>query len=62
VYRISKVSQSAQPDQARRKQEADQITQVLGQQEMYGYIEALKQKAKAKVTVKAADLGANKGE
>jgi peptidyl-prolyl cis-trans isomerase D len=35
---------------------------VLGQQEMYGYIEALKQKAKAKVTVKAADLGANKGE
>jgi peptidyl-prolyl cis-trans isomerase D len=62
VYRISKVSQSAQPDQARRKQEADQIAQVLGQQEMYGFIEALKQKAKAKVTVKAADLGANKGE
>jgi peptidyl-prolyl cis-trans isomerase D len=58
VYRIGKVSQAAQPDQARRKQEADQISQVLGQQEMYGYIEALKQKAKAKVTVKPADLGA----
>jgi peptidyl-prolyl cis-trans isomerase D len=61
VYRISKVSQPAAPDQARRKGEADQITQVLGQSEMYNYIEALKQKAKAKVTVKAADLGA-KGE
>jgi peptidyl-prolyl cis-trans isomerase D len=62
VYRISKVSQPAQPDQARRKQEAEQITQVLGQQEMYGYIEALKHKAKAKVTAKVGDLGANKGE
>jgi peptidyl-prolyl cis-trans isomerase D len=61
VYRISKVSQPAAPDQARRKGEADQITQVLGQSEMYNYIEALKHKAKAKVTVKAADLGA-KGE
>jgi peptidyl-prolyl cis-trans isomerase D len=58
VYRISKVSQPAQPDQARRKQEAEQITQVLGQAEMYGYVEALKQKAKAKVNVKPADLGA----
>ncbi|GAB3434942.1 SurA N-terminal domain-containing protein [Massilia solisilvae] len=58
VYRISKVSQAAQPDQARRKQEAEQIAQVLGQAEMYGYIEALKHKAKAKVTAKAADLGA----
>jgi peptidyl-prolyl cis-trans isomerase D len=58
VYRISKVGQPAQPDEARRKQEAEQVTQALGQQEMYGFIEALKQKAKAKVTVKAADLGA----
>jgi peptidyl-prolyl cis-trans isomerase D len=58
VYRISKVSVPAQPDQARRKQEAEQITQVLGQAEMYGYVEALKQKAKAKVSVKPADLGA----
>jgi peptidyl-prolyl cis-trans isomerase D len=62
LYRVSKVSQPAQPDQARRKQEAEQITQVLGQQEMYGYIEALKHKAKAKVTAKVGDLGANKGE
>jgi peptidyl-prolyl cis-trans isomerase D len=58
VYRISKVSHPAQPDQARRKQEAEQITQVLGQAEMYSYIESLKHKAKAKVTVKPADLGA----
>ncbi len=57
VYRISKVGQPAQVDEARRKQEAEQVTQALGQQEMYGFIEALKQKAKAKVTVKPADLG-----
>jgi peptidyl-prolyl cis-trans isomerase D len=62
VYRISKVTQAAQPDEARRKQEAEQITQVLGQQEMYGYIETLKTKAKAKVTAKAGELGANKGD
>jgi peptidyl-prolyl cis-trans isomerase D len=62
VYRIGKVAQAAQPDQARRKQEAEQITRALGEAEMYGYIEALKQKAKAKVTAKSADLGANKGE
>jgi peptidyl-prolyl cis-trans isomerase D len=62
VYRIGKVSQSAQPDQARRKQESEQITRAVGETEMYGYIEALKHKAKAKVTAKSADLGANKGE
>lgn len=61
VYRIGKVSQPAQPDQARRKQLAEQVTNALGEAEMYGYIEALKQKAKAKVTAKAADLGTNKG-
>ncbi|GAB3453009.1 SurA N-terminal domain-containing protein [Massilia terrae] len=58
VYRISKVGQPAQPDEARRKQEAEQVNQALAAQEMYGFIEVLKQKAKAKVTVKAADLGA----
>lgn len=57
VYRIGKVSQPAQPDQARRKQEAEQVANALGEAEMYGYIEALKQKAKAKVTTKSADLG-----
>ena len=42
VYRIGKVSQPAQPDAARREPEAQQIAGVVGQQEMFGYIEALK--------------------
>jgi peptidyl-prolyl cis-trans isomerase D len=57
VYRIVKVSQPAQPDLARRKQEADQIGRAVGNAETYGFIEALKHKAKAKINVKAADLG-----
>lgn len=57
LYRIGKVSQSAQPDQARRKQEAEAIARAVGNSELYGYVEALKKKAKAKLNVKAADLG-----
>jgi peptidyl-prolyl cis-trans isomerase D len=30
----------------------------MGNAELYGYVEALKKKAKAKLNVKAADLGA----
>lgn len=59
VYRIVKVSQPALPDQARRKQEAEQIGRAIGGAETYGYLEALKKKAKAKINVKPADLGAN---
>lgn len=58
VYRINKVSQPAQPDQARRKQEAEQIANAMGQQELYNYVEALKKKAKAEIHVKTADQGA----
>ena len=58
VYRIGKVAQPAQPDQARRQQEAEQIGGIVGQQEMLNYIEALKVKAKAKVTAKAAETKA----
>jgi peptidyl-prolyl cis-trans isomerase D len=47
----------AKPDQDRRKQEADSIARAIGNAETYGYIEALKKKAKAKVNVKPADLG-----
>jgi peptidyl-prolyl cis-trans isomerase D len=47
---------------ARRKQEAEQIGRAIGNGETYGFVEALKHKAKAKVNVKAADLGANKSE
>jgi peptidyl-prolyl cis-trans isomerase D len=58
VYRINKVSQPAQPDVARRKQEAEQIGRAVGNAETYGFVEALKHKAKAKINVKPADLGA----
>ncbi|CAH0192048.1 Peptidyl-prolyl cis-trans isomerase D [Massilia sp. Bi118] len=62
VYRIGKVTQPAQPDQARRKQEAEAIARAMGNAELYGYVEALKKKAKAKLNVKAADLGAKAAE
>jgi len=62
VYRIGKVTQPAQPDQARRKQEADAIARAVGNAELYGYVEALKKKAKAKVNVKPVDLGAKAAE
>jgi peptidyl-prolyl cis-trans isomerase D len=58
VYRIAKVTQPAQADEARRKQEAEQIGRAVGGGEMYGFVEALKHKAKAKINVKPADLGA----
>lgn len=58
VYRIVKVGQPAQPDVARRKQEAEQIGRAVGNAETFGFVEALKHKAKAKINVKAADLGA----
>jgi peptidyl-prolyl cis-trans isomerase D len=58
LYRIGKVSLPAQTDQARRKQEAAAIARAVGSSEMYGYLEALKKKAKAKVNVKPAQLGA----
>lgn len=58
VYRIGKVSQPAQRDEARRAQEAEQIARLQGEEQMYGYIEALKKKADAKISVKPADLGA----
>lgn len=58
LYRIGKVSLPAQTDQARRKQEAAAIARAVGGSEMYGYLEALKKKAKAKVNVKPAQLGA----
>jgi len=57
VYRIAKVSQPAQPDTARRQQEAEQIANAVGGGETYGFVEALKHKAKAKINVKSADLG-----
>jgi len=58
VYRIGKVSQPAAPDAERRKQEAQQISGIVGQAEMFNYVEALKAKAKSKINVQASQLGA----
>jgi len=49
VYRIGKVGQPAEQDAARREQEGQRINQIISQQEMTGYIDALKQKAKVKI-------------
>ncbi|NNG25749.1 SurA N-terminal domain-containing protein [Telluria aromaticivorans] len=57
VYRIGRIAQPAQPDAARRKQEAQQISTLVGQSEMYNYVEALKTKAKAKLNVQPSQLG-----
>ncbi len=61
VYRINKVAQAEKPDLARRASEQQQIAGAIGQEEMFGYIEALKLKAKAKVLVKNGQ-GDTKGE
>jgi peptidyl-prolyl cis-trans isomerase D len=50
VYRINKVAQPATPDTARRQTEQQQIGNALAQQETLAYLEALKQKAKVKIT------------
>jgi peptidyl-prolyl cis-trans isomerase D len=60
VYRIGKVSMPAQPDVARRESEAQQISGAVGQEEMFAYLEALKKKAKAKVTGTIAETPAAK--
>lgn len=49
VYRIGKVQQPAVQDEERRKAEAEQINTIIAQQEMYEYIELLKQRAKVKI-------------
>jgi peptidyl-prolyl cis-trans isomerase D len=51
VYRIGKVSQPAQPDAARRAQEAQQIGGLVGQAELYNFVEAIKAKSKVKINV-----------
>ncbi|MYM22299.1 peptidylprolyl isomerase [Duganella sp. FT135W] len=49
LYRVNKVQQPAQQDEAQRKQESDQIGNLIAQQEMAQYVELLKQKAKVKI-------------
>jgi peptidyl-prolyl cis-trans isomerase D len=55
VYRIGKVAQAATPDPARRAQEAEQISGAAAQQDMYAFLQVLKDKAKVKVTAKPVD-------
>lgn len=55
VYRIGKVGQPAQPDTARRAQEAQQIGGLVGQAELYNFVEALKAKSKVKINVAAGE-------
>lgn len=49
VYRITKVTQPAAADPARRQAEAQQIAGIVAQQEAAAYVEALKHKAKVKL-------------
>ncbi|MFC3110663.1 SurA N-terminal domain-containing protein [Undibacterium arcticum] len=67
LYRISKVSQPAITDNARRQAEQQQIANVLAQQEMLTYIDVLKQKAKVTLLKpallnSAADEGKDKND
>jgi peptidyl-prolyl cis-trans isomerase D len=49
VYRIGKVQQPAVQDAERRKTEAEQIDTIVAQQEMFEYIQLLRQRAKVKI-------------
>lgn len=63
VYRISKVSQPANPDTTRRAAERQQVTGALAQLEMEAYLDALKKKAKVEIRkpiVAAADSSGEK--
>lgn len=54
VYRIGKVSQPAQPDATRRAQEAQQMGTLVGQAELYNFVEAIKAKSKVKINAAGA--------
>ena len=59
IYRIGKVGQPAQPDVAARQSDAENIARALGQQEMFDYVELLKQKSKVKVIKPIGTLTSN---
>jgi peptidyl-prolyl cis-trans isomerase D len=59
IYRIGKVAQAANPDVARRTAEQQQISTALAQQEMHGFVEVMKQKAKVKLLKPAATAAAD---
>jgi peptidyl-prolyl cis-trans isomerase D len=49
IYRIGKVHQPTAQDEGRRKSDAEQIDNIVAQQDMLNYVEMLKQKAKVKI-------------
>lgn len=59
VYRINKVGPPAQPDLARRQQEAQQVGGQLAMIEMRSYIDLLKEKAKVKIVKRDAAASAS---
>lgn len=52
IYRISKLNAGVQ-DPARRASEKEQLTNAVSQQDVYSYVEVLKQKAKVKINQSA---------
>ena len=56
IYRIGKVAQPATPNEAGRAAAQEGLNNAVAQMEMYGYIEALKAKAKAKILVKPVEV------
>lgn len=60
IYRIIKVTTPKQ-DEAHRQAEAREISNILSQQEMMAYLEALKLRAKVEV-IKSAKASANKAD
>ncbi|MES2049885.1 MAG: SurA N-terminal domain-containing protein [Pseudomonadota bacterium] len=61
IYRISKVN-AGTPDQARRVSEKEQLTSAISQQDVYSYVEVLKQKAKVKINQSALTVQAAKAD
>ncbi|SPA40422.1 PEPTIDYL-PROLYL CIS-TRANS ISOMERASE [Cupriavidus taiwanensis] len=53
VYRITKVSQPAQADPARRQAEAQQLAQLAGQTDLQAFYESLKARSKVKLLTPA---------
>jgi len=58
IFKITKSTTPANVDVARRQAEQQQIAEALAQEEMLAYIDVLKQKAKVKMVVPAADAAA----
>ncbi|MDO8176636.1 MAG: SurA N-terminal domain-containing protein [Undibacterium sp.] len=61
IYRISKVNAGVQ-DRTRRAAEQEQLTSAISQQDVYSYVDALKQKAKVKINQSALSAAPSKAE